>query len=42
MRIAVIGTGMVGQTLAGRLSGLGHDVAVGPRDVAATRIRMDE
>ncbi|HSE56164.1 MAG TPA: NAD(P)-binding domain-containing protein [Nocardioidaceae bacterium] len=39
MRIAVLGTGMVGQALAGRLSELGHDVAVGTRDPAATMAR---
>lgn len=36
MKIAVIGTGTVGQALAGRLSELGHEVTVGTRDVAAT------
>ena len=36
MKIAVLGTGMVGQALAGRLAGLGHEVTVGTRDVAAT------
>jgi len=36
MRIAVLGTGTVGQTLAAKLSWLGHDVVVGTRDVAAT------
>jgi predicted dinucleotide-binding enzyme len=36
MKIAVLGTGMVGQALAGRLSDLGHDVTVGTRDVDAT------
>lgn len=39
MKIAVIGTGMVGQSLAGRLSELGHDVIVGTRDVDATLAR---
>lgn len=39
MKIAVIGTGMVGMALAGRLDELGHHVAVGTRDVAATRSR---
>lgn len=29
MKIAVFGTGMVGQALAGKLSELGHDVTVG-------------
>jgi predicted dinucleotide-binding enzyme len=32
---------MVGQALAGRLSELGHDVAVGTRDVAATMARTE-
>jgi len=39
MRVAVLGAGVVGQTLAGKLRGLGHDVAVGtrnPRDGAVT------
>ena len=40
MRIAVFGTGMVGQALAARLDELGHDVTVGTRDVAASRARM--
>lgn len=33
MRIAVLGTGIVGQTLASGLIGLGHDVMMGTRDV---------
>ena len=41
MKIAVLGTGMVGQALAGRLSSLGHDVAVGTRDPKATLVRTD-
>jgi predicted dinucleotide-binding enzyme len=36
MKIAVLGTGMVGQALAGRLAELGHEVTVGTRDAAAT------
>ncbi|HEU4426215.1 MAG TPA: NAD(P)-binding domain-containing protein [Pilimelia sp.] len=36
MKISVVGTGMVGQALAGRLAKLGHEVTVGTRDVAAT------
>ncbi|WP_406020660.1 NAD(P)-binding domain-containing protein [Nocardioides sp. NBC_00850] len=36
MKIAVLGTGMVGRALAGRLSGLGHEVVIGTRDVEAT------
>jgi 8-hydroxy-5-deazaflavin:NADPH oxidoreductase len=39
MKIAVIGTGMVGQALAGRLAELGHEVTVGTRDVQATLVR---
>lgn len=41
MRIAVIGTGMVGQALAGRLDELGHAVTIGTRDVAATSARPE-
>lgn len=41
MRIAVIGTGMVGQALAGRLAGLGHDLVVGTRDVEQTLARTE-
>lgn len=39
MKIAVFGTGAVGQALAGRLSELGHTVAMGTRDIAVTRAR---
>ncbi len=42
MKIAVLGTGMVGQALAGRLHELGHDVTVGTRDVAASLARMGQ
>jgi predicted dinucleotide-binding enzyme len=41
MKIAVLGTGMVGQSLAGRLAELGHDVTVGTRDVDATMARTE-
>jgi predicted dinucleotide-binding enzyme len=41
MKIAVLGTGMVGRAIAGRLAGLGHDVVVGTRDPAATLARTD-
>jgi predicted dinucleotide-binding enzyme len=41
MRIAVLGTGMVGRTLGGRLAELGHEVRLGTRDPAATRARED-
>lgn len=34
MKIAVLGTGMVGEALASRLAGLGHQVTMGARDAA--------
>ncbi len=39
MKIAVLGTGMAGRAVAGRLSELGHEVTVGTRDVTATMAR---
>ncbi|WP_330330595.1 NAD(P)-binding domain-containing protein [Streptomyces sp. NBC_00536] len=36
MRYAVLGTGIVGRTLAGKLVSLGHDVLIGTRDPGAT------
>ena len=41
MRIAMLGTGMVGRTLGGRLAELGHEVRLGTRDPVATRARED-
>ena len=41
MKIAVLGTGMVGQAIAARLSGLGHDVTIGTRDPQATLARTE-
>jgi predicted dinucleotide-binding enzyme len=41
MRIAVLGTGIAGRTVAAGLARLGHDVVVGTRDPAATRERED-
>lgn len=41
MKIAVLGTGMVGKTLAPRLAELGHEVILGTRDVAATLAKED-
>lgn len=41
MDIAVLGTGMVGQALAGGLARLGHTVTVGTRDPEATLARTD-
>lgn len=41
MRIGILGTGMVGQTLAAKLDALGHDVMIGTRDPAATLARNE-
>jgi predicted dinucleotide-binding enzyme len=41
MRMAVLGTGSVGRTLAAALTTLGHDVTIGTRDVAATMARTE-
>jgi predicted dinucleotide-binding enzyme len=41
MRIGVLGTGVVGRSIADRLAGLGDDVMVGTRDPAATRERTE-
>src|SRR2546426_2848167 len=35
MRVAVLGTGGVGQTLAAKMASLGHEVMIGTRDVQA-------
>jgi 8-hydroxy-5-deazaflavin:NADPH oxidoreductase len=37
----VLGTGIVGQTLAAKLASLGHEVRMGTRDVEAARARTD-
>lgn len=42
MNIAILGTGMVGQALAGRLHELGNNVTIGTRDVAATKERAGD
>jgi predicted dinucleotide-binding enzyme len=42
MRISVLGTGPVGQAVAGRLAELGHEVVVGTRDPEATMSRTDD
>jgi predicted dinucleotide-binding enzyme len=36
MNIGILGTGIVGRTIAARLAGLGHDVTLGTRQVART------
>ena len=41
MRIAVIGTGHAGRTLAQGFQRIGHDVVVGTRDPDATRGREE-
>lgn len=41
MRIAVLGTGGVGQTIAGKLAELDHDVTMGTRDVDASLARTE-
>ena len=41
MNIAILGTGMVGRTLAGKLAALGHDVVVGTRDVDELMARTE-
>ena len=41
MRVSVLGTGMVGQAIAGKLSELGHQVVVGTRDPAETLARQE-
>ncbi len=42
MKIAVLGTGMVGRALAARLAELGHSVTVGTRDPESTLSRADD
>jgi len=42
MKIAVFGTGIVGQVIAGRLAGLGHTVTIGTRDVSKTLARTEK
>lgn len=41
MKIAVLGTGTVGPTIAAALSALGHEVVVGTRDPQATLARTE-
>lgn len=41
MRIAVLGTGMVGQRLAEGFARSGHEVVIGTRDPAATKARRE-
>jgi 8-hydroxy-5-deazaflavin:NADPH oxidoreductase len=41
MNIAILGTGVVGQTLAAALAAKGHNVTIGTRDIAATKARRE-
>ncbi|MFF1478383.1 NADPH-dependent F420 reductase [Streptomyces sp. NPDC058301] len=41
MRYAVLGTGVVGRTIAAKLASLGHEVVVGTRDPKATLARTE-
>jgi len=41
MKIGILGTGMVGQTLSGKLVEFGHDIMLGTRDVAGTLARSE-
>jgi len=41
MRVAVLGTGGVGQTLAAKMASLGHEVMIGTRDVKAALDRTE-
>ncbi|MFO0547999.1 MAG: NAD(P)-binding domain-containing protein [Polyangiaceae bacterium] len=42
MKVGVFGTGIVGQTIAGKLLSLGHSVMIGTRDPAATLARAEK
>jgi predicted dinucleotide-binding enzyme len=41
MRYAVLGTGIVGRTIAAKLASIGHEVAIGTRDPRATLARTE-
>jgi predicted dinucleotide-binding enzyme len=41
MRVGVLGTGVAGETLAGKIAELGHEVMVGTRDVEAAVARTE-
>lgn len=41
MRYTVLGTGVVGRTMAAKLASLGHEVVVGTRDPEATLARVE-
>ena len=41
MRFGILGTGVVGKTMAGRLDGMGHETMVGTRDLVDTLSRTE-
>lgn len=41
MKISILGTGMVGRTLAEKMTSLGHDVVLGTRNAASTIARSE-
>ena len=41
MKIGILGTGWVGQTISSTLSEIGHDVMLGTRDVNRTRAKVE-
>jgi glutamate dehydrogenase/leucine dehydrogenase len=41
VKIAVLGSGVVGQTLAAKLAALGHDTMLGTRDLTALLARTE-
>jgi len=41
VRFGILGTGVVGKTIAGRLDGMGHEVTVGTRDPKETALRAE-
>ena len=42
MKITILGTGGVGQAFATRLTGLGHEVCLGTREVSATQTKLSD
>jgi predicted dinucleotide-binding enzyme len=41
MKLAILGTGMVGRAIAGKLTQLSHDVMIGTRDLATLMARTE-
>lgn len=41
MKVGIIGTGIVGQTIGAKLSDIGHDVMIGTRDIDKTLARTE-